>query len=174
MRDLVKGMIPTAKRKVAHRVNASYGSLAKAIVTAAAVTMALFSTTSSATAAGQAPYVVGSDRGGFVRDRLIELRELRSSGRRVEIRGRVCYSTCTMLLGLPNTCISPRTTFGFHGPSKSGQRLSAEKFDHYSRIIASTYPQKLNSWYMQTGRMRIDGVYKIRGSELIRMGVRAC
>ncbi|OIQ46004.1 MAG: hypothetical protein BM558_01460 [Roseobacter sp. MedPE-SW] len=174
MRDLLKDVIQTAKSQVAHQVKESYDSLAKALVTAAAVTVALFSTTSSVTAAGQAPYVVGSDRGGFVRDRLIELRDLRSSGRRVEIRGRVCYSTCTMLLGLPNTCISPRTTFGFHGPSRSGQRLSAEKFDHYSRIIASTYPQKLNSWYMQTGRMRIDGVYKIKGSELIRMGVRAC
>lgn len=119
-------------------------------------------------------YVVGNDRGGFLRDRLIELRNLRASGRRVEIRGRICYSTCTMLLGLPQTCISPDTTFGFHGPSKSGNRLSPERFEYFSRVISQYYPAPLRSWYMTTGRNRIKGMHRIRGSEIIRMGIRAC
>jgi len=119
-------------------------------------------------------YVVGNDRGGFLRDRLIELRNLRGSGRRVEIRGNICYSTCTMLLGLPKTCISPDTTFGFHGPSKSGRRLKPERFEHFSRVIAQYYPATLQSWYMSTGRNRINGMHRIRGSEIIRMGIQAC
>ncbi|MFT6458562.1 hypothetical protein [Pseudophaeobacter arcticus] len=174
MSERAKRVVPSVKPGTADRLKAGFGTLTKALATTAAIAMALVTGTDTAFAAGQAPYVVGNDRGGFVRDRLIELRNLRSSGRPVEIRGRVCYSTCTMLLGLPNTCISPNTTFGFHGPSRSGRRLSPEKFDFYSRIIAANYPQELNSWYMQTGRKRINSIYKIKGRELIRMGIRAC
>ena len=76
-----------------------------------------------------------------------------------------------MLLGLPNACVSPNRTFGFHGPSQTGRRLSPEKFDFYSRAITANYPQELNDWYMQTGRKRINSIYKIKGSQ---MGVRAC
>jgi hypothetical protein len=174
MSERAKRVVPSAKTGTAGRLKAGFGALTRTLVATAAITMGLFTSAETAFAAGQAPYVVGNDRGGFVRDRLIELRNLRSSGRPVEIRGRVCYSTCTMLLGLPNTCISPNTTFGFHGPSKSGRRLSPEKFDFYSRIIAANYPQQLNSWYMQTGRKRINSIYKIKGSQIIQMGVRAC
>jgi hypothetical protein len=167
MSERAKRVVPSVKPGTADRLKAGFGTLTKALATTAAIAMALVTGTDTAFAAGQAPYVVGNDRGGFVRDRLIELRNLRSSGRPVD-------STCTMLLGLPNTCISPNTTFGFHGPSRSGRRLSPEKFDFYSRIIAANYPQELNSWYMQTGRKRINSIYKIKGRELIRMGIRAC
>lgn len=119
-------------------------------------------------------YVVGNDRGGFIRDRLIELRNLRASGRRVEIRGNICYSTCTMLLGLPQTCISPDTTFGFHGPSKLGRRLPPDRFEYFSRVISQYYPAPLQSWYMTTGRNRITGMHRIKGAEIIRLGARAC
>jgi hypothetical protein len=119
-------------------------------------------------------YVVGNDRGGFIRNRLIELRNLRASGRHVEIRGNICYSTCTMLLGLPQTCISPDTTFGFHGPSNMGMPLNPKQFEYYSQVIAQYYPAPLQSWYMSTGRKRIYGLHRIRGSEIIRMGIRAC
>ncbi|MEP4037921.1 hypothetical protein [Pseudophaeobacter sp.] len=174
MSNLEKRVVLKAQAGTAGRLKLGFGALTKALATTAAVTMALLTTTDTASAAGQTPYVVGNDRGGFVRDRLIELRNLRSSGRQVEIRGRVCYSTCTMLLGLPNACVSPNTTFGFHGPSQSGRRLSPEKFDFYSRVIAANYPQELNDWYMQTGRKRINSIYKIKGSQIIKMGVRAC
>lgn len=156
------------------RIRARLRNLVKVLASASVVTMAVFSSHAPAVAAGQTPYVVGDDHGGFLRDRLFELRDLRASGRPVEIRGRICYSTCTMFLGLPNACISPDTTFGFHGPSESGRRLPRDQFDHYSRIIAANYPQELNSWYMKTGRNRIRSLYKIKGSQIIQMGVRAC
>lgn len=120
------------------------------------------------------PLIVGNDYGGSVRDRLIELRDLRATGQRVEIRGRHCYSTCTMLLSLPNACISPRTRFGFHGPSRSGRHLSPEDFEFFSQLIARHYPQKLQDWYLQTGRNRIQGLYKLSGRTLIKLGAKAC
>jgi len=148
-------------------------SAGKVLLTAMAVTIGLSGISSQAYASLQ-PYVVRNDRGGFVKDRLIEMRNLRSSGQPVEIRGAVCYSTCTMLLGLPQTCISPNTVFGFHGPSRSGQRLAPEKFEYYSQVIAQYYPAPLKDWYLKKGRKRINGVHRIKGAEIIRMGARAC
>lgn len=128
----------------------------------------------SAEAAGRAPYVVGNDRGGYLHDRLVELGNLQRNGTRVQIRGRVCYSTCTMFLGLSGTCVDPNTTFGFHGPSKSGRRLAPQQFDYFSQVMADYYPTQLRDWFMREGRHRISGVYKIKGAELIRMGVKSC
>ncbi|WP_264212278.1 hypothetical protein [Leisingera thetidis] len=127
-----------------------------------------------AAAAAQQTYVVGTDRGGFLHDRLIELGNLQRSGVRVEIRGRVCFSTCTMFLGLPDTCVDPDTVFGFHGPSRSGRRLAQKDFDYFSKVMADYYPEPLKVWFMETGRNRISGVYKVRGSEIIQMGIPAC
>ncbi|WP_425045985.1 hypothetical protein [Primorskyibacter sp. S87] len=120
------------------------------------------------------PYVVGNDRGGYIKDRLYELRNLRASGQPVEIRGKVCYSTCTMLLGLPNTCISPNTEFGFHGPKLNGKPLPPDRFEYFSQVIAQYYPQPLRDWYMKTGRNRLHRAYKIKGKRIIAMGIRAC
>jgi len=120
------------------------------------------------------PYVIHNDRGGFLRDRQLEIRRLQASGQLIEIRGAVCYSTCTMFLGLPQTCISARTVFGFHGPSRSGVRLPRDEFDRYSRLISQDYPKPLQDWFMKKGRARIDGVHRIKGTEIIRMGVKEC
>ncbi len=122
----------------------------------------------------QQPFVVGSDRGGYLHDRLAELENLERNGIQVEIRGRVCYSTCTMFLGLPGTCVDPDTTFGFHGPSRGGRRLAPEDFDYFSKVMADYYPEPLKSWFMTTARNRINGVHKVKGRELIRLGVPAC
>lgn len=118
--------------------------------------------------------VVGSDRGGYLHDRLIELENLKRNGVLVEIRGRICYSTCTMFLGLPGTCVDPDTTFGFHGPSRNGRRLAQDDFDYFSQIMAAYYPEPLKSWFMTKARNRINGLYKVKGREIIQMGVPAC
>lgn len=118
--------------------------------------------------------VVGNDRGGFLHDRLLELENLERNGVQVRIRGRVCFSTCTMFLGLPGTCVDPDTIFGFHGPSRGGRRLPQKDFDYFSRVMADYYPEPLKSWFMDKGRNRITGVYRIKGSEIIQMGVPAC
>lgn len=149
------------------------GSAFRTAAKAAAAALAL-AALQPAAAAAQQTYVVGSDRGGYLHDRLIELSNLQKRGVRVEIRGKVCYSTCTMFLGLPGACVDPGTTFGFHGPSRGGRRLTQEKFDYFSRVMAQYYPAPLKAWFMAEGRNRVSGVHKIKGSEIIRMGVPAC
>lgn len=120
------------------------------------------------------PLVIHSDRGGLLKTRLQQIKTLKATGRQIRITGRICYSTCTMLIGLPQTCVSPDTIFGFHGPSSHGRPLSPEKFDSASRMMAKDYPPALKSWFMNTARYEIKDVYKIRGSQLIAMGIQAC
>lgn len=125
-----------------------------------------------AVAAG--PLLVHDDRGGRIVARAREIDALRQSGRDVRIVGGVCYSACTMLLGLPKACVSRNTVFGFHGPSESGRRLDPDRFERASRLIAGYYPAQLRDWYLATARYRISGLFRLAGSDLIAMGVRAC
>ncbi|TNJ43029.1 hypothetical protein FGE21_10015 [Phaeobacter sp. B1627] len=156
------------------RLGAALRGLVTGLTAVAAVAATVPATEAASSSARPASYVIGNDRGGYLHDRLLELTNLRSQGTRVEIRGKVCYSTCTMYLGLPHTCVDPNTVFGFHGPSRSGRRLEQSQFDYFSRVMADYYPVPLQKWFMEKGRNRISGVHKIRGSEIIRMGVAAC
>ncbi|QDC09113.1 hypothetical protein FHY55_07590 [Oceanicola sp. D3] len=129
---------------------------------------------SSAQAQSAVAVIVGSDRGGFIRVRLAEIKELKAEKRRVEIRGKVCFSTCTMYLGVEDVCVSPKTTFGFHGPAMAVGRMSPAQFDYVSRVIASHYPEPIANWYLAEGRTRTSGLYRMSGQNLIRLGVPAC
>ncbi|MFQ1699087.1 hypothetical protein ACJ5NV_00695 [Loktanella agnita] len=118
--------------------------------------------------------VIGNDRGGFIGSRAIEITELNRTGTRVELRGRVCYSACTLYLGADDLCISAGTTFGFHGPSQHGQPLPPRQFEHWSQVMASHYNPALRRWFMAQARHRISGYYRFKGTELIAMGYPAC
>lgn len=124
---------------------------------------------------GRPNYIeITNDRGGLLVDRLVELQLLRQTGQQVRITGNICYSTCTMFLGLPQTCVSPQTTFGFHGPSSYGTPLDPQIFEQASQIMAAHYPQVLKDWYIKTGRHEIVKLYRFKGADIVRMGVPAC
>lgn len=117
-----------------------------------------------------APYVVRSDLGGSVKRRIQDIQALHASGRRVEIRGERCLSSCTMLLGLSTSCVNPRTTFGFHGASRNGDALPVPVFNRVSQVIAQHYPPPLRSWYMEVARYSITDLHFLTGAELIELG----
>ena len=119
-------------------------------------------------------YVVNNDRGGVVGHRAQEIAKIQTQHQRVEIRGRVCLSSCTMYLGAGNVCVSPGTKFGFHGPTNHGRPLKPHQFVYWSEVIASYYPARLRDWYMAKGRYRSEGYYTITGAQLIAMGVSRC
>ncbi|MEL6572523.1 MAG: hypothetical protein AAFQ64_12730 [Pseudomonadota bacterium] len=120
------------------------------------------------------PLVVTNDRGGLLRKRIAEIQDIVAASQPVQITGRICYSTCTMYLGLPDTCVAPDTVFGFHGPSSYGRPLAPDVFEQASQTIAAYYPEVLRDWYMTTARHELRQLHKVRGSELIRLGVRQC
>lgn len=118
--------------------------------------------------------VVQNDRGGYVGKRAIEIADLNARQTRVELRGRICYSSCTMYLGADDLCVSPTTTFGFHGPSQNGRTLPAAQFDHWSNVMASHYTAPLRDWFMREGRHKTSGYFRVSGQQLIEMGYPAC
>jgi hypothetical protein len=135
-----------------------------------AALLALFSL--PAPAAGPA-LVIRSDRGGLMEARSNQIRQLRATGQRVELRG-ICYSSCTMYLGLPNVCVAPTAKFGFHGPSWYGAALEPPDFEYWSQLMARSYREPLRSWFLRTGRHRTSGYYRMNGTDLIRMGYSRC
>ena len=120
-------------------------------------------------------HIVHNDRGGLLRSRIAEIRTLQQTGQQIRISGRVCQSTCTMFLGLEQTCISPETEFGFHGPSSFGLPLSRPVFEQASQIIADHYPAPLKRWYMEEARHSLWGMHRITGEQMITWGIsRSC
>jgi hypothetical protein len=128
-----------------------------------------------APAAAQSALIVRNDLGGSVEQRLVMIAALRSEGRRVEIRGQ-CASSCTLYLGLPNTCVSRASQLGFHGPQSQyyGISLPRDQFEHWSRIMASNYPAPIARWFMAEARQTTMGLITISGAEAIKMGAQAC
>lgn len=118
--------------------------------------------------------VVGSDRGGLLKARARLVQQLWQDGRKVEIRGQVCLSSCTMFLGARNVCVNPNTVFGFHGPSNFGRPLPRDQFDFWSNVMSRNFPASLRNTFMATWRHRIDGYESVTGAQLIRQGFRSC
>ncbi|MBY6003881.1 hypothetical protein KUV62_08185 [Salipiger bermudensis] len=119
-------------------------------------------------------HVVGNDRGGRLQPRLAEIRQLRSQGVRVEIRGNFCLSSCTLYLGAGDVCVASNTRFGFHGPYYRFKPISPDRFDYWSRRMAEHYPAPLRDWFLSEARFVSNGYVSLSGAELIRMGVPRC
>ncbi|WP_370046784.1 MULTISPECIES: hypothetical protein [Salipiger] len=118
--------------------------------------------------------VVGDDGGGRLRPRLAEVRQLRASGVRVEIRGDYCLSSCTLYLGAGNVCVRSGTSFGFHGPTYLYEPIRYDRFDYWSRRMAAHYPPELRHWFLSRARFVTHGYVTLSGADLIRMGVPRC
>lgn len=131
----------------------------------------------SAQAFAQGPVlVIKDDPGGGIAARLAQIEQLRASGQRVEIRSGHCMSSCTLYLGLSQTCVGRRAVFGFHGPSSSvyGLALPPKEFDYWSQRMAEQYPPALRGWFLKTGRHKLTGFYRLSGAQLIKMGIAEC
>lgn len=123
----------------------------------------------------QTAIVITQDLGGSVENRLRSIEQLRLAGTRVEIRGQ-CASACTMLLGLPNTCVARAARLGFHGPQSQyyGIALPPEEFEYWSRIMASHYPGAIKRWFMSEARQTTMSLITLTGTQAIKMGARSC
>jgi hypothetical protein len=129
----------------------------------------------AAQSVGYAPraVLIRNDMGGDVGARANKIAAMRAQGQHVAIVGAACYSSCTMYLGLPGTCVSRKTQFGFHRPSFYGAALSPAKFEYWSQVIAQHYPAALQGWYLRVGRYSTN-LIRMSGAELIRLGMPEC
>lgn len=126
------------------------------------------------TAMAEGILIIGNDRGGYVGQRAQEISDLNDSATRVELRGRICLSSCTLYLGVHDLCISPRTVFGFHGPSRHGAPLPPSEFEHWSQVMATHYAAPLRAWFLSDARFEIDNYHRITGKNLIALGYPSC
>lgn len=140
---------------------------------AAAVAL-LFDVPPQAIAIDSNTYFILNDRGGDVETRMREIQFASLHYQKIEIGGEVCLSSCTIFLGLPQVCVHPNTRFGFHGPTDHGAPLNQERFEYWSKLIASYYPPQLQHWYMTKARYLTKGYFSLSGKYLIRLGLRSC
>lgn len=63
-----------------------------------------------------------NNSGGNVLQTIKRRNQLQASGKLVRIRG-YCRSACTLYLTMPNACIGPGATIGFHAPRVPGTRI---------------------------------------------------
>ena len=118
-----------------------------------------------------------NDRGGLVVEYIQRVTDHNAAGDRVELTMRLCLSACTLLLGVNDVCVSPRTRFGFHGVRISG-KISSEAKERiasgYERRMAQVYPPALGAWFLSHAAGKIMPRY-LTGSDLIeRYGFEEC
>lgn len=100
--------------------------------------------TVTTTPAPQGSVIIKDNKGGNVVQMMAYRSQLASSGQRVEIRG-VCNSACTMLTTLPNACLAPDASIGFHAPRIPGTQVIPPVVD---QLMATTYRNGIRArWY---------------------------
>ncbi|MFT3688212.1 hypothetical protein [Paenirhodobacter sp.] len=107
----------------------------KAILFAAALAVTGLPACAAPVAERQKPVTISNDPGGDIAEYVARRQKLAASGRPVVIRGK-CYSSCTILITLPNACLDPKAVIGFHQPSAGngrGMPLLNPLIAHYYR-----------------------------------------
>jgi hypothetical protein len=89
---------------------------------------------------------IRQDNGGKLIDFLMRMEDYRDSGRQVRFLGE-CNSACTLFLALPNKCVGPDASFGFHAASS--------KYPHVARkgteLLMDHYPQWVRDYITMLG-----------------------
>ncbi len=124
-------------------------------------------------AVGQQVIVIGNDMGGIVGNRADEIRRINAAGTRVEIRGDVCISSCTMYLGVGDVCVSPALTSAF-----TDQLLRRPTFPNASSNTGpgdspATTTRRCATGSCERPISQLPALYGV-GEELIRIGYRSC
>lgn len=119
--------------------------------------------------------VVDWDLGGRVDRFIARTQEYRATNRRIVIRGK-CSSACTLALSLPNTCIEPSASMGFHAARWLENDMSVPPRQRGALAPVETaqmwraYPAAVQR---RLGGLGADMVY-LSGRELISLGIPAC
>ncbi|MGB0660809.1 MAG: hypothetical protein ACPGNV_11590 [Mangrovicoccus sp.] len=123
------------------------------------------------------PVVINNDVGGQLIHRQKEIHEYWKTGREVRILGDICYSACTMYLGLDRdkVCVRRNTEFGFHGPSILGLfPAKGEQRELGVTIMAGYYPEPIKAWYIREASKKTYGYHYLKGDYLLKLGYREC
>lgn len=115
-------------------------------------------------AAAGAPIVIHDNRGGNVLRMMARRAELERSGRPVRITG-VCRSACTMLVTLPNACLHPEASVGFHAPRVAGTTIIPPMVD---QMMAAHYRNGIRERWFAQWRHSLE-IHSISAHEYVRL-----
>lgn len=110
--------------------------------------------------------VIRNDAGGNVNRYLMDASAASAFGQQIKIDGW-CASACTLYLGSPYTCVTPRAKLAFHAP-RGG---SAQQNRHAAQVMAGKLPPVVGRWYMQNAAHLTGQNYQmLTAKQLVRMG----
>lgn len=112
----------------------------------------------------QQPVVIGDNRGGNVMAAVQRRNQLERWGGPVEVRG-YCGSACTLYITLPNACLGPRATVGFHAPRIPGTKIIPQGVDD---IMASYYRNGIKRRWNAEWKHSLE-IQKITAREYARL-----
>ena len=78
------------------------------------------------------PYMIVNDGGGQLISAEADRADLLKWGGRVEVRG-FCRSACVIFTTLPNACVGPAATIGFHGSNVNQGPIGPQQMARYLR-----------------------------------------
>ncbi len=108
--------------------------------------------------------MVWNNPGGNVLEMVQYRNKLAASGRPVEVRG-YCRSACTILITLPNACLGPNATVGFHAPRIPNTKIIPPIVDQImARFYRNGILSKWNSEWKHNLKMT-----KISAKEYVRL-----
>lgn len=110
------------------------------------------------------PIVIRNNRGGNVVNMVQYRNKLAASGRPVEIRN-YCGSACTILITLPNACLGPGATVGFHAPRIPNTTIIPPLVDE---IMARFYRNGILARWNSTWKHSLK-IQKITAREYVRL-----
>ena len=110
------------------------------------------------------PIQIWNHRGGNVLDTVQYRNKLAASGRPVEIRG-YCGSACTILITMPNACLDPNGTVGFHAPRIPNTTIIPPLVDE---IMARFYRNGILARWNSTWKHSLK-IQKISAKEYVRL-----
>ena len=115
------------------------------------------------------PYLIVNDGGGQLISAEADRADLLKWGGRVEVRG-FCRSACVIFTTLPNACIGPAATIGFHGSNVNAGPIGNEQMARYLRGAARR--QYLAEWQF----IPPDKIHKISARQYAKLDpqVRIC
>ena len=114
------------------------------------------------------PVVITADPGGTLIDYMARRKQYLDDGRRIEIRG-VCESACTVLIGLPDVCVTRNASLGFHAPTQrinGAVKPSGAKL--FGDMMLEKYPEPVRKWIADNGGLTERLIY-LRGRSLLAM-----
>lgn len=110
------------------------------------------------------PIVIMNNRGGNVVEAIRYRNKLAASGRPVEVRG-YCRSACTIYITLPNACLGPKATVGFHAPRIPGTNIIPPIVDE---LMAQYYRGGILRMWNSQWKHSLN-MHKISAREYVRL-----